>query len=179
MSPEASFSQWAWQLLLRLKLHSNSQNLKGAWAVKAGIPIGCYLSIAMTPVGHSLEHFCTDGIGLLKSLIQSHHLRAAVHLLDNILPPTYHLSFCLLNNSQAVGLSPTPTPLHLQPCAAAFNLSADSPARLGPLILLVLATLLPIQPPLFNPGQTTSTPLTLSSSICLYFVIKTLFLLAL
>nr|XP_020453886.1 ectopic P granules protein 5 homolog [Monopterus albus] len=102
MSPEASFSQWAWQLLLRLKLHSNSQNLKGAWAVKAGIPIGCYLSIAMTPVGHSLEHFCTDGIGLLKSLIQSHHLRAAVHLLDNILPPTYHLSFCLLNNSQFV-----------------------------------------------------------------------------
>nr|XP_020450035.1 ectopic P granules protein 5 homolog [Monopterus albus] len=126
MSPEASFSQWAWQLLLRLKLHSNSQNRKGAWlvpaltsspppelthtpsmhsvlrAVKAGIPIGCYLSIAMTPVGHSLEHFCTDGIGLLKSLIQSHHLRAAVHLLDNILPPTYHLSFCLLNNSQFV-----------------------------------------------------------------------------
>lgn len=76
VSPEASFSQWAWQLLLRLKLHSNSQNPKGAWsglalasnpppelthspsmhsvlrAVKAGIPIGCYLSIAMTTVGH-------------------------------------------------------------------------------------------------------------------------------
>ena len=76
VSPEASFSQWAWQLLLRLKLHSNAQNPKGAWsvpaltsnpppelthtpsmhsvirAVKAGIPIGCYLSIAMTAVGH-------------------------------------------------------------------------------------------------------------------------------
>lgn len=48
----------------------------------------------------SLEHFCTDGVGLLKSLIQSRHLRAAVHLLDNILPPTYPLSFYLLNNSQ-------------------------------------------------------------------------------
>ncbi|XP_068594938.1 ectopic P granules protein 5 homolog [Brachionichthys hirsutus] len=125
-SPEASFSQWAWQLLLRLKLHNNDQNPKGAWsvpastsnpppepshspsmhsvtrAVKAGIPIGCYLSIAMTTVGHSLEHFCTNGVGLLKSLIQSHHLRAAVHLLDNILPPTYPLSFYLLNNSQFV-----------------------------------------------------------------------------
>ncbi|XP_034728378.1 ectopic P granules protein 5 homolog [Etheostoma cragini] len=126
VSPEASFSQWAWQLLLRLKLHGNSQNPKGAWsvpalssnpppelthtpsmhsvikAVKAGIPIGCYLSIAMTTVGHSLEHFCTDGVGLLKSLIQSRHLRAAVHLLDNILPPTYSLSFYLLNNPQFV-----------------------------------------------------------------------------
>uniref|UniRef100_A0A672IB47 Ectopic P-granules autophagy protein 5 homolog (C. elegans) n=1 Tax=Salarias fasciatus TaxID=181472 RepID=A0A672IB47_SALFA len=126
VSPEASFSQWAWQLLLRLKLHGNAQNPKGAWlvpasasnpppelthspsmhsvlrAVKAGIPIGCYLSIAMTTVGHSLEHFCTDGVGLLKSLIQSRYLRAAVHLLDNILPPTYPLSFYLLNNSQFV-----------------------------------------------------------------------------
>ncbi|XP_056231949.1 ectopic P granules protein 5 homolog [Seriola aureovittata] len=126
VSPEASFSQWAWQLLLRLKLHRNAQSPKGAWsvpalasnpppelthtpsmhsvlrAVKAGIPIGCYLSIAMTTVGHSLEHFCTDGVGLLKSLIQSRHLKAAVHLLDNILPPTYPLSFYLLNNSQFV-----------------------------------------------------------------------------
>ncbi|XP_034396490.1 ectopic P granules protein 5 homolog isoform X2 [Cyclopterus lumpus] len=126
VSPEASFSHWAWQLLLRLKLHGNAQNPKGAWsvpalasnpppelthspsmhsvirAVKAGIPIGCYLSIAMTTVGHSLEHFCTDGVELLKSLIQSRHLRAAVHLLDNILPPTYPLSFYLLNNSQFV-----------------------------------------------------------------------------
>uniref|UniRef100_A0A3P8W6G9 Ectopic P-granules autophagy protein 5 homolog (C. elegans) n=1 Tax=Cynoglossus semilaevis TaxID=244447 RepID=A0A3P8W6G9_CYNSE len=126
VSPEASFSQWAWQLLLRLKLHGNSQRPKGAWfvpalasnpppelthtpsmhsvlrAVKAGIPIGSYLSIAMTSVGHSLEKFCTDGIVLLKSLIQSHHLKAAVHLLDNVLPPTYPLSYYLLNNPQFV-----------------------------------------------------------------------------
>lgn len=47
-----------------------------------------------------LENFCTDGVELLKSLIQSRYLRAAVHLLDNILPPTYPLSFYLLNNSQ-------------------------------------------------------------------------------
>lgn len=126
VSPEASFSQWAWQILLRLKLHGNAQMPKGAWsvpalasnpppelthtpsmhpvlrAVKSGLPIGGYLSIAMTTVGHSLESFCTDGVGLLKNLIQSNHLRAAVHLLDNILPPTYPLSFYLLNNSQFV-----------------------------------------------------------------------------
>lgn len=124
VSPEASFSQWAWQLLLRLKLHGNAQTPKGAWsvpalasnpppelthtpsmhpvlrAVKSGLPIGSYLSIAMTTVGHSLESFCTDGVGLLKNLVQTRHLRAAVHLLDNILPPTYHVSFYLLSNSQ-------------------------------------------------------------------------------
>uniref|UniRef100_A0AAV2MR95 Ectopic P granules protein 5 homolog n=1 Tax=Knipowitschia caucasica TaxID=637954 RepID=A0AAV2MR95_KNICA len=126
VSPEASFSQWAWQLLLRLKLHGNAQTPKGAWSVpalasnpppelthtpsmhpvlralKSGLPIGSYISLAMTAVGHRLESFCTDGVGLLKNLIQSGHLRAAVHLLDNILPPTYPLSFYLLNNSQFV-----------------------------------------------------------------------------
>ncbi|XP_047237311.1 ectopic P granules protein 5 homolog [Girardinichthys multiradiatus] len=126
VSQEASFSQWAWQLLLRLKLHGNAQTPKGGWtvpalasnpppelthapsmhsvlrAVKAGLPIGCYLSLAMTTVGHSLENFCTDGVELLKSLIQSRYLRAAVRLLDNILPPTYPLSFYLLNNSHFV-----------------------------------------------------------------------------
>ncbi|XP_056130367.1 ectopic P granules protein 5 homolog [Lampris incognitus] len=126
VSAEASFSQWAWQLLLRLKLHANAQNPWVAWsapgscsnptpeltqtpsmhsvfrAVKAGVPIGFYLSIAMTTVGHSLEQFCTEGVMLLKSLIQSRYLRAAVHLLDNILPPTYPISFYLLNNVQFV-----------------------------------------------------------------------------
>uniref|UniRef100_A0A4W5M5U7 Uncharacterized protein n=1 Tax=Hucho hucho TaxID=62062 RepID=A0A4W5M5U7_9TELE len=127
LSPEASFSQWAWQLLLRLKLHGNTQYPQAAWstpgsapnpspelthapnmhpvlrAVKAGLPIGCYLAIAMTTVGHRLEVFCTEGVDLLKNLIQSQHLRAAVHLLDNILPPTYPLSFYLLKNTQFVG----------------------------------------------------------------------------
>lgn len=83
VSPEASFNQWAWQLLLRLKLHANAQNPKGAWsvpaltsnpppelthspsmhsvirAVKAGIPIGCYLSITMTTAGHRFVLFHT------------------------------------------------------------------------------------------------------------------------
>lgn len=81
VSPEASFNQWAWQLLLRLKLHANAQKPKGAWsvpalasnpppelthspsmhsvirAVKAGIPIGCYLSITMTTMGHRFVLF--------------------------------------------------------------------------------------------------------------------------
>nr|XP_046204626.1 ectopic P granules protein 5 homolog [Oncorhynchus gorbuscha] len=88
LSPGASFSQWAWQLLLRLKLHGNTQYPQAAWstpgsahnpsaeithapnmhpvlgAVKAGIPIGCYLSIAMTTVGHSLKVFYTERVDL-------------------------------------------------------------------------------------------------------------------
>ncbi|MEQ2213871.1 hypothetical protein XENOCAPTIV_022465, partial [Xenoophorus captivus] len=35
VSQEASFSQWAWQLLLRLKLHGNAQTPKGGWTVPA------------------------------------------------------------------------------------------------------------------------------------------------
>ncbi|XP_030226666.1 ectopic P granules protein 5 homolog [Gadus morhua] len=126
VSPEASFSQWAWQMLLRLKLHGNSQNPQAAWAgpgsasspppeithapsmhsvlraVKAGLPIGCYLSVAMTTAGHSLEEFCTEGVVLLKSLIQARYLKAAVHLLANVLPPSYHLGFYLLKNAHFV-----------------------------------------------------------------------------
>ncbi|MEQ2165203.1 hypothetical protein GOODEAATRI_014489, partial [Goodea atripinnis] len=89
VSQEASFSQWAWQLLLRLKLHGNAQTPKGGWtvpalasnpppelthapsmhsvlrAVKAGLPIGCYLSLAMTTVGHShvVESSRPDRVG--------------------------------------------------------------------------------------------------------------------
>lgn len=95
VSPEASFSQWAWQLLLRLKLHGNAQNPKGAWsvpaltsnpppelthtpsmhsvirAVKAGIPIGCYLSLAMTTVGHRFVTLST-----FSNLSASFHIEA-------------------------------------------------------------------------------------------------------
>ena len=48
----------------------------------------------------SLEEFCTEGVVLLKSLIQARYLKAAVHLLANVLPPSYHLGFYLLNNAQ-------------------------------------------------------------------------------
>ena len=48
----------------------------------------------------SLEEFCTEGVVLLKSLIQARYLKAAVHLLANVLPPSYHLGFYLLKNAQ-------------------------------------------------------------------------------
>uniref|UniRef100_G1MRZ1 Ectopic P-granules 5 autophagy tethering factor n=1 Tax=Meleagris gallopavo TaxID=9103 RepID=G1MRZ1_MELGA len=75
-TPESSFNQWAWGLILRLKLHRNDRGIQCGWpavpvsdsvldmtesitlhpllkAVKAGIPIGCYLALAMTTLGHS------------------------------------------------------------------------------------------------------------------------------
>lgn len=75
-TPENSFNQWAWGLILRLKLHVNDHDLQQGWssvpvsstvleltesptfhpllkAVKAGLPIGCYLALAMTLVGHT------------------------------------------------------------------------------------------------------------------------------
>uniref|UniRef100_A0A8C2FK11 Ectopic P-granules autophagy protein 5 homolog (C. elegans) n=1 Tax=Cyprinus carpio TaxID=7962 RepID=A0A8C2FK11_CYPCA len=124
-TPESSFNQWAWDLVLRLKLHANEIRPQDAWcplpsssapsvpeitdcptmhpvfkAVKAGIPIGCFLAIDMTTIGHSLEKFCSDGISLLKTLVQSRHLKAVVHILENILPLVYHCQFYLLKNEQ-------------------------------------------------------------------------------
>ncbi|XP_076768507.1 ectopic P granules protein 5 homolog isoform X1 [Arvicanthis niloticus] len=121
-TPETSFNQWAWNLILRLKLHKNDfgrQNfpviplrstvpdmtessmfhplLK---AVKSGLPIGCYLALAVTAVGHSIEKFCAEGIPLLGMLVQSRHLRAVVHVLDKILPVFYPCQYYLLKNEQ-------------------------------------------------------------------------------
>ncbi|XP_051748623.1 ectopic P granules protein 5 homolog [Ctenopharyngodon idella] len=124
-TPESSFNQWAWDLVLRLKLHANERSPQDAWcplpsssapsvpeitdsptmhpvfkAVKVGIPIGCFLAIDMTTIGHSLEKFCSDGISLLKTLVQSRHLKAVVHILENILPLVYHCQFYLLKSEQ-------------------------------------------------------------------------------
>ncbi|XP_051019663.1 ectopic P granules protein 5 homolog [Acomys russatus] len=122
-TPETSFNQWAWNLILRLKLHKNDfgrqQNCPGVpfsstvpdmtespmfhpllKAVKSGMPIGCYLALALTAVGHSIEKFCAEGIPLLGNLVQSRHLRAVVHALDKILPLFYPCQYYLLKNEQ-------------------------------------------------------------------------------
>ncbi|KAM8960937.1 ectopic P granules protein 5 homolog [Pelodytes ibericus] len=113
-TPEASFNQWAWDLVLRLKLHRNDRNeqlcdtvpdlteastlhpvLK---AVKAGVPIGCYIALAVSTVGHSVDKFCAEGVSLLGELVQARHLRAVVHILDKILPMFYPCQSYLLKN---------------------------------------------------------------------------------
>ncbi|XP_054842420.1 ectopic P granules protein 5 homolog [Eublepharis macularius] len=122
-TPETSFNQWAWGLVLRLKLHTNDHGMQQGWpsvpvsrtvpelaespmlhpllkAVRAGLPIGCYLALAMTMVGHSIEKFCAEGIPLLGILVQSRHLRTVVHVLDKILPLFYPCQFYLLKNEQ-------------------------------------------------------------------------------
>ncbi|XP_037020954.2 ectopic P granules protein 5 homolog isoform X3 [Artibeus jamaicensis] len=122
-TPETSFNQWAWNLILRLKLHKNDYGIQQNCpavpfssavpdmtesptfhpllkAVKAGVPIGCYLALAMTTVGHSIEKFCAEGIPLLGILVQSRHLRTVVHVLDKILPLFYPCQYYLLKNEQ-------------------------------------------------------------------------------
>ncbi|XP_074877348.1 ectopic P granules protein 5 homolog isoform X2 [Buteo buteo] len=122
-TPETSFNQWAWGLVLRLKLHRNDRGMQHGWpavpvsdrvldmtelvtlhpllkAVKASIPIGCYLALAMTTLGHSIEKFCAEGIPLLAVLIQSRYLRTVVHVLDKILPLFYSCQYYLLKNEQ-------------------------------------------------------------------------------
>ncbi|XP_074057750.1 ectopic P granules protein 5 homolog isoform X3 [Macrotis lagotis] len=120
-TPETSFNQWAWNLILRLKLHKNDYGMQQNCptvpfsstvpdltesptfhpllkAVKAGLPIGCYLALSMTTVGHSIEKFCAEGIPLLGILIHSRHLRTVVHVLDKILPMFYPCQYYLLKN---------------------------------------------------------------------------------
>ncbi|NWI67946.1 EPG5 protein, partial [Todus mexicanus] len=122
-TPETSFNQWAWGLILRLKLHRNDRGMQHGWpavpvsdnvldmtesvtlhpllkAVKANIPIGCYLALAMTTLGHSIEKFCTEGIPLVGVLVQSRYLRTVVHVLDKILPLFYSCQYYLLKNEQ-------------------------------------------------------------------------------
>ncbi|OXB77175.1 UNVERIFIED_CONTAM: hypothetical protein H355_014746 [Colinus virginianus] len=122
-TPESSFNQWAWGLILRLKLHRNDHGIQHGWpavpvsdsvldmtesivlhpllkAVKAGIPIGCYLALAMTTLGHSIEKFCAEGIPLLGVLVQSRYLKTVVHVLDKVLPIFYSCQYYLLKNEQ-------------------------------------------------------------------------------
>ncbi|XP_069906352.1 ectopic P granules protein 5 homolog isoform X2 [Oryctolagus cuniculus] len=122
-TPETSFNQWAWNLILRLKLHRNDYGLQQncptvpfssmvpdmtespmfhplSKSVKAGMPIGCYLALSMTALGHSIEKFCAEGIPLLGILVQSRHLRTVVHVLDKILPLFYPCQYYLLKNEQ-------------------------------------------------------------------------------
>uniref|UniRef100_A0A663NA73 Ectopic P-granules 5 autophagy tethering factor n=1 Tax=Athene cunicularia TaxID=194338 RepID=A0A663NA73_ATHCN len=122
-TPETSFNQWAWCLVLRLKLHRNDCGMKHGWpavpssegvldmaesvtlypllkAVKGNIPIGCYLALSMTMLGHSVDSFCAEGIPLLGVLVQSRYLRTVVHVLDKILPLFYSCQYYLLKNEQ-------------------------------------------------------------------------------
>ncbi|XP_008063178.1 ectopic P granules protein 5 homolog [Carlito syrichta] len=122
-TPETSFNQWAWNLILRLKLHKNDHGIQQNCptvafsstvpdmtesptfhpllkAVKAGMPIGCYLALSMTAVGHSIVKFCAEGILLVGTLIQSRHLRTVVHVLDKVLPLFYPCQCYLLKNEQ-------------------------------------------------------------------------------
>lgn len=90
-TPETSFNQWAWNLILRLKLHKNDYGIQQNCAtllfsstvpevtesptfhpllkaVKAGMPIGCYLALAMTAVGHRYS-VCVELLGLLNLVV--------------------------------------------------------------------------------------------------------------
>ncbi|XP_074851932.1 ectopic P granules protein 5 homolog isoform X3 [Carettochelys insculpta] len=120
---ETSFNQWAWGLILRLKLHRNDHSMQHSGpavpafssvlditesvmlhpllkAVKSSIPFGCYLALAMTTLGHSIEKFCAEGIPLLGILVQSKYLRTVVHVLDKVLPLFYPYQYYLLKNEQ-------------------------------------------------------------------------------
>lgn len=92
-TPETSFNQWAWNLILRLKLHKNDYGIQQNCAavpfsstvpemtesptfhpllkaVKAGMPIGCYLALAMTALGHRYSVW-VELLGLLNLVVSA------------------------------------------------------------------------------------------------------------
>ncbi|PNJ80670.1 EPG5 isoform 3 [Pongo abelii] len=92
----------AYQKYLAQKPYAGILSESMKQAVKAGMPIGCYLALSMTAVGHSIEKFCAEGIPLLGILVQSRHLRTVVHVLDKILPLFYPCQYYLLKNEHGV-----------------------------------------------------------------------------
>ncbi|XP_078718187.1 ectopic P granules protein 5 homolog isoform X2 [Lampetra fluviatilis] len=131
-SPESIFNAWAWELVLRLKLHHMDWILPGGAgvttppppravpdlaadtelhplrkAVAAGIPLGCYLALSITTLGHSVEEFCAKGVLLLSALVDARCLRATVFTLAKILPRFYSCPFYLLKNQQFLQLVQT------------------------------------------------------------------------
>ncbi|KAL7985733.1 hypothetical protein Chor_013665 [Crotalus horridus] len=69
-------------------------------AVRSSLPIGCYLALAMSTVGHSIDSFCAEGIPFLGILVQSRHLRTVVHVLDKVLLLFYPCHYYLLKNEK-------------------------------------------------------------------------------
>lgn len=107
-TPETSFNQWAWNLILRLKLHKNDygtqQNCPAVpfcstvpdmtesptfhpllKAVKAGMPIGCYLALAMTVVGHRYGVWA-EPLGLLILVVSDS--RSSSFTAQSLRPPS-------------------------------------------------------------------------------------------
>ncbi|XP_041348486.1 ectopic P granules protein 5 homolog isoform X2 [Gigantopelta aegis] len=100
---EQHFNNWAWDLVLKLKLHSYSipSNLqecsppdmaKDDWLLPLGKgvtqknPMACYVALVMSNIGHDITSFTTEGMDHLQNLLACNQFTAAIHVISCLVP---------------------------------------------------------------------------------------------
>ncbi|GFO21233.1 ectopic p granules protein 5 homolog [Plakobranchus ocellatus] len=119
-SAEQSFNNWAWELALRLKIHQQSVLLHSPGAVDLNFqspvlgsdawlvplvkevtqksPIGCFVALTMTNVGHEVTSFISEGLDLLAVLTSNYQYTSAIHILGCVVPLFIDCEQYLLEN---------------------------------------------------------------------------------
>ncbi|KAJ8035761.1 Ectopic P granules protein 5-like [Holothuria leucospilota] len=109
-----NFDLWAWDLIIKLRLHRQSQpyieehrslsssGSETSWsvpnaatdnslyAVQRGlyenVPLACYVAVAMTETGHTLDNFMSQGMNCLQVLATTGYQRLCIPLIALIVP---------------------------------------------------------------------------------------------
>ncbi|XP_064630038.1 ectopic P granules protein 5 homolog isoform X2 [Lineus longissimus] len=117
---EQQFVTWAWELVIKLHLHHqdqpkfdhdaasfpvpdiNSDEMLAPLqkSLKSNNPLGSYVALVMTKVGHETGDFCMEGIPLLQNLVTYSHHRVAIHAIANIVPQFYLFQDYLVQNER-------------------------------------------------------------------------------
>ncbi|XP_046571414.1 LOW QUALITY PROTEIN: ectopic P granules protein 5 homolog [Haliotis rubra] len=107
---EQQFNNWAWDLLLKLKLHkhsipSPSQQLAAEMVppdllkddflmpvtrgLKLKNPVASFVALTMTSIGHNITSFVTEGMDYLMNLTMCNQFSAVIHIISCIVPYFY------------------------------------------------------------------------------------------
>ncbi|XP_070546998.1 ectopic P granules protein 5 homolog isoform X2 [Ptychodera flava] len=126
LSPEQQLSSWCWEMVLKLRLHQLEQPqtplaaydhptdwskdlpdmtsdpslhpiLKGT---QANGPLACYVAVAMTTVGHSVDLFLSEGLKLVWMLVTTGYYKAVIHVMSLVVPMFLNQSQYLLQNEK-------------------------------------------------------------------------------
>ncbi|XP_071084165.1 ectopic P granules protein 5 homolog [Haliotis cracherodii] len=107
---EQQFNNWAWDLLLKLKLHKHSipspslqlaaemeppdllkddHLMPVSRGLKLKNPVACFVALTMTSIGHNITSFVTEGMDYLISLTTCNQFSAVIHIISCIVPYFY------------------------------------------------------------------------------------------
>ncbi|GAB1606783.1 ectopic P granules protein 5 homolog, partial [Argonauta hians] len=124
---EQQFCSWAWEVLYRLHLHSDTlprppdsfahianlvdmENIpelrKDTFlapvqqGLKVDNPIAMYVAMTMTKYGHDVAEFITHGIPVLSKLNNLGYTKAVIHIIGHCVPMFYNQSQYLIENQE-------------------------------------------------------------------------------